>query len=273
MKIAGKKIAVTNDISTNKKNLILAIEQAANVNAEILLTPEGSLSGYTYKFDQKEVDDALAEVLSAAKKSNLGLALGTCFYEDDGKSPHLKGDLGGCSSSEKQKKCYNQLRFYLPTGEYLGFHSKVLRCGSWGNPPVGELNDFATTSLKVFKWNDELTIGGIICNDMWANPDCTPMPDVHLSQQLSKKGAKILFHAVNGGRNGDDWSKVIYQYHEANLRMRANAGKVWIVTVDNSFPTNLPSAAPSGVLSPDGNWALKAKDIGDDFFSYDIETQ
>ena len=27
-----------------------------------------------------------------------------------------------------------------------------------GNPPVGELNDYATTPLKVFKWNDELTL-------------------------------------------------------------------------------------------------------------------
>ncbi len=254
IKIAGKKIAVRENISANKKNVILAIEQAAKVNAEILLTPEGCLSGYTPKFNQKEVDDALSEILFIAKKNNLGLALGTCFYEDNG-------------------KCYNQLRFYLPTGEYLGFHSKVLRCGSWGNPPVGELNDFVTTPLKVFKWNDELTIGGIICNDMWANPDCTPMPDVHVSQQLSQKGAKILFHAVNGGRRGNDWAKVIYRYHETNLQMRANAGKVWIVTVDNSFPDKWASAAPSGVLAPDGNWALKAKDFGNEFFTYEIVTQ
>ena len=253
MKIAGKKIAVTNDVSTNKKNVLIAIEQAANVNAEILLTPEGCLSGYTHKFDQQELDNALDEVLTSAKNSNLGLALGTCFYEDE-------------------KKCYNQLRFYLPTGKYLGFHSKVLRCGTWDNPSVGEINDFATTPLKVFKWNDELTIGGIICNDMWANPDCTTLPDGHVSQQLSQKGAKILFHAVNGGRSGDEWSKVVYKYHEANLRMRAKTGKIWIVTVDNSFPINIPSAAPSGIINPDGNWALKAKDIGDDFFSYVIET-
>ena len=45
---------------------------------------------------------------------------------------------------------------------------------------------------------------------MWANPECTLMPDVHVSQQFSQKGAKILFHAVNGGRSGNEWSKVIY---------------------------------------------------------------
>jgi len=254
MKIAGKKIPVTNDISVNKKNVINAIELAANINAEILLTPEGCLSGYTHKFNQKEVEAALAEILTASKKANLGLALGTCFYEND-------------------KKCYNQIRFYLPSGEYLGFHSKILKYGTFDNPPKGEINNFASTPIKVFKWNDKLTIGGIICNDMWANPECTPMPDIHVSQQQSQKGAKILFHAVNGGRNGDEWSKVIYQYHEANLRLRAKAGKVWIVTVDNSFPDKWPSAAPSGVLSPDGNWALKAKDYGDDFFSYEIKMQ
>ena len=107
-----KKIPVSNDILTNKNNLIYAINQATNENAGILLTPEGCLSGYTYKFDQKEVDDALSEILIVAKKNNLGLALATCFYEDDG-------------------NCYNQIRFYLPTGEYLGFHSKILRCAYW----------------------------------------------------------------------------------------------------------------------------------------------
>ena len=103
MKIAGKKIAVTNDVLTNKNNVLIAIEQAANVNAEILLTPEGCLSGYTSKFDQKEVDDALAEILQAAKNSNLGLALGTCFYESPplSKIPSIPSGKGDSGSKKK----------------------------------------------------------------------------------------------------------------------------------------------------------------------------
>jgi len=86
---------------------------------------------------------------------------------------------------------------------------------------------------------------------MWANPVYTPVPDIHLSQQLSDMGARIIFHAVNGGRDGSDWSRsVVWPYHETNLRMRARSGNIWIVTVDNSDPTDLPCSSPSGVIGP-----------------------
>jgi len=95
------------------------------------------------------------------------------------------------------------------------------------------------------------------------------MPDTHISQQLSKLGASIIFHAVNGGRNNTEWSDVVRNYHETNLRMRAQAGKLWIVTVDNSHPIDTPSAAPSGVINPDGNWVFKTSDTGEDFFKHE----
>lgn len=47
------------------------------------------------------------EVTPAAAGKNLGLALGTCYFEGDG-------------------RCYNQVRFYTGDGAYLGFHSKTL---------------------------------------------------------------------------------------------------------------------------------------------------
>ena len=118
-----------------------------------------------------------------------------------------------------------------------------------------------------------MTIGGLICNDLWANPACTPMPDPHLTQQLAQMGACIIFHAVNGGRNGDEWSAVNWAFHESNLRMRARAGKLWIVTVDNSFPQHWPSSAPSGVIGPDGKWHCETVAAGDDFFVYTIDAR
>lgn len=250
MIVSGKKIAVTNDINKNKENIIKGIYQASEQKADIFLTPEGCLSGYTPNFDQNKLLPALEDILHEAKLNKVGLALGTCFYEND-------------------HKCYNQIRFYHKNGNYLGFHSKVLKCGNHDDPSKGEVDHYETTSLKVFDW-DGITIGGIICNDMWANPGCTPMPDTHISQQLSKLGAKVLFHAVNGGRDNSEISDVIRNYHESNLRLRARAGDVWVVTVDNSFPLNLPSAAPSGVISPEGNWAIKVNNIGENFFSFKI---
>ena len=194
----------------------------------------------------------LQTVTALAQKRGVGLALGTCYVEADG-------------------QCYNQIRFYKQDGEYLGFHAKTLRCGTLTDSPVGEINHYGTVDLRTFQWHRGLTIGGLICNDLWANPACTPEPDPHLSQQLSDMGARVLFHAVNGGRNGSEWSQVAWRYHDANLRMRARAGKLWIITVDNCAPVHHPCSAPSGVISPQGNWLCQTDAKGTQFFVYNID--
>ena len=137
-------------------------------------------------------------------------------------------------------------------------------------PPKGEINDYAATDLRVFDWADGCAIGGLICNDFWANPACTPMPDPHLSQQLAAMDARLIFHAVHGGRDGSEWSKVAWQYHESNLRMRTRAAKLWTVTVDNAFPEDIPCSAPSGVIGPDGAWVCQAATTGKAFFVHEI---
>ena len=222
-----------------------AIEQAVARTADILLTPEGSVSGYTHRFDQEKAAQAVKTLVKKASAHGLALALGTCYVEsDDG-------------------RCYNQIRFYDGEGTFLGFHNKILRCGSFDDPPKGEINHYAARPLRTFRLKG-LTIGGLICNDMWGNPACTPMPETHLSQQLARKGARIIFHAINGGRDGSEWSKnVHWPFHESNMRLRAQAGRVWIVSADNCRPTTVPCSAPSGVLRPNGHWAAKAPDQGE----------
>lgn len=101
-------------------------------------------------------------------------------------------------------------------------------------------------------------------------PGCTPQPDSHLTQQLAGLGARIVFHPVNGFRSGDEWSQVGFHYHEANLRMRARAGKLWIVTADNCAPDHWPCSSPSGVISPDGDWVCRTADRGEEIFVYSI---
>ncbi len=248
--VAGAQLAVTRDIAANVESLKRAIAYAARVGADVLLTPEGALSGYTPEFDRVDVCRALLDVTSCARRAGVGLALGTCFEEDDG-------------------KCYNQMRFYESDGHYLGFHSKQLRCGTFSASPEGEINDYAAVPLQVFKF-ENVKIGGLICNDLWANPECTPMADPHLTQQLASMGARIVFHAVNGGRDGGEWSEVAWRYHESNLRMRARAGGLWIVTVDSAHPVSLPCSAPSGVLDPEGNWVCQTAPRGEQFFHYAI---
>ncbi|MHA1371636.1 MAG: hypothetical protein ACTSRA_18200, partial [Promethearchaeota archaeon] len=63
---------------------------------------------------------------------------------------------------------------------------------------------------------------------------------------------------------------VILSFHESNLRLRAMAGNVHIITVDNCFPFNLPCSSWSGLIGPDGNWIYKAPIMGLHVFSSEI---
>ena len=253
LRVAVAQIPVSRDIAANVETISRAIDRAIDEKAEVLLTPEGSLSGYTHQFDQQQVEKGLKRLVAKASSAGLALALGTCFVEpDDG-------------------RCYNQIRFYDGSGKFLGFHNKILRCGSMTKPTKGEIDHFAARPLRTFQLQG-ITVGGLICNDMWANPGCTPMPDPHLSQKLADMGARIIFQAINGGRDGSDWSKNVYwPFHETNLRIRARTGKLWIVTSDNCHPTNIPCSAPSGVLRPDGHWAVQAPNQGEQFVVYTID--
>lgn len=254
LRVAGLQMPVGCNIRRHASLICTAIGQAARAGVEILLTPEGSLSGYCPDFNRREARRALARVTAHARQHRVGLALGTCSWEADG-------------------KCYNQIRFYRPDGEYLGFHAKTLLCGTIGPKPVGEINHYSPAPLRVFEWRPGLRIGGLICNDMWANPQCTPMPDTHLSQRLAERGVQVIFHSVNGGRSDPKSSLLARRYHEANLRMRAQAGAVWIVTVDNSEPAKWPCSSPGGVVAPDGRWARQAGAKGMQLFVHTLEVK
>ena len=249
--IALAQIPVVEDIAANFRAVSEGIRFAKENGADILLTPEGSLSGYTHQFDSKRLDDALRETEQLAKRSGVGLALGTCKREADG-------------------FCYNELRFYLPDGRYLGCHTKTLLCGTMTDTPQGEINHYRTAPLQVFDFMG-VTVGGLICNDMWANPGCTPQPDTHLSHRLAAMGARVIFHAVNGGRNKSRISQVVTkQYHEANILLKAAADRIYIATVDNSDPARIPVSSIGGIAAPDADWAFRLQDQGTQFGVFTI---
>ena len=79
VRIAGYQMAVGSDIRENARKIRGAIDWAADAGAEILLTPEGSLSGYTHRFDARSAEAALGVVTDHARARGVGLALGTCF--------------------------------------------------------------------------------------------------------------------------------------------------------------------------------------------------
>jgi len=237
------------DINANLQNIKDSVKQAADENSDILLTPEGALSGYTHKFDSALLNEALTELVAFAAEHRTGLALGTCMEED--------------------KLRYNEVRIYTSAGEYLGYHTKTLLCGT-GDPPDGEINHFATKPLRVFDFND-VTVGALICNDLWANPACTPMPDIQLAKQLYRMGAKIIFHAVNGGRDESVFSQeTVRTFHEVNVLMQANAYGLVICSVDNARPEHIGVSSVGGIATADGTWKFTLPVVGRQVSTFEI---
>lgn len=252
LRVAGAQIPVSNDIDANVSRIAEAVDQAASGGAQILLTPEGSVSGYTHQFDAERVRQEVSNLVARASVQGMGLALGTCYQEPDG-------------------LVYNQLRFYGQDGSYLGFHAKILRTGTFDSPPQGEIQVYSPSPLRTFSFGGT-TIAGLVCNDLWANPECTPMPDMHLSQLLAERRVRVLFHAVNGGRDAGEFSQmVVKNFHESQLRMRARAGSLWIVSVDSSHPEEIPCSSRGGVVRPDGSWAVQIPDKGTQIFVHEID--
>lgn len=252
LRVAGAQLPVSRDVRKNLAAITRAIEFAEREKAAVLVTPEGSVSGYWAGFDADATQRAVDEVVARARSARLALVLGTCFADTDGTR-------------------YDAQRFYNRDGEYLGFHSKTLLCRRMANPTAkGEMDTFKSAPLRVFTL-DGLTIGGLVCNDMWANPEWTPMPDPYLARQLAGLGARIVFVSAKAGQDdGEDWP-LNRSFHESNLRLRARSAGVWVVVVDAADPEGKkPSNCPSGVLGPDGRWAARADATGEQFFAYTI---
>lgn len=253
LRVAGAHIPVSRDVRQNVVALSRAIQFAAREHADVLVTPEGSLSGYTPGFDAAATAQALAEVVRQAREANVALVLGTCFASADGAR-------------------YNAQRFYDRAGNFLGFHSKILLCRRVVDPQAkGEIDFFQSTPLRTFTL-DGLKVGGLICNDFWANPEWTPMPDPHLARQLAALGARMVFLSVNSGLAEGDELTLNRNFHESNLRLRARSAKVWLVVADAGDDESLrASNCPSGVVRPDGSWALKVDLPGEQFFAHTIQ--
>src|SRR4030065_1974015 len=81
LRIAGLQMLVSQDVSENEVRISAGLLQAAQDEADWLLTPEGSLSGYTAHFDRSEVESATARLAAQAKDLPGGLALGAGYKE------------------------------------------------------------------------------------------------------------------------------------------------------------------------------------------------
>ncbi len=105
------------------------------------------------------------------------------------------------------------------------------------------------------------------------------VPLIHAAEQDSPSAKSTLRVAVaqmpvtkDIAANQEAIGRAIdWPFHETNLRMRARTGKLWIVTADNCLPVDIPCSAPSGVVDPNGMWAVQAPDQGEQMVVFTIE--
>jgi predicted amidohydrolase len=203
-----------------------AMAEAAAEKADFLATPEGSLSGYTSHFDQPSLESALHELLALAKNLNLGLFLGTCFKDADA-------------------SCRNQVRIYAPDGSFIGAHSKILVCSPIHEPGTGEMLEYSSAPLQVFAWQG-LKIGALVCNDLWASPGHTTLPNPYLAWKLRQMGAQFIVHVINSGANPD-----YLKFHESSAELWAQNLQIPIFEV-NAAQGSSSVNARSGLIDSKG---------------------
>jgi predicted amidohydrolase len=242
--ISGLQMRVTNRVPENERRIRKALLRAAGDRADFLLTPEGSLSGYHAAFNSREVAAAVRRLAALAKKMRVGLALGTCFKDTwNGKT-----------------RCYNQVRLYSPEGRYLGAHNKILRTTSLERPGTGEMRDYVRGRLRTFVWQG-VRFGVLICNDMWASPHVTTLPNPHLAWRLKRMGARFVLHAVHSGIDPR-----IRPFHESTVEIRARSLKMPIVEVNAAKDRGRAVNARSGPVNADGKRPFTVPARGEHYF-------
>ena len=247
--ICGLQMIVTNDVAGNEKRILESIKKAAKAGADLLVTPEGSVSGYTPNFDRLQVAGAVERLAAAAKEHKVGLLLGTCYKE----------------LTDGNERCYNQVRVYTPQGEYLGYHAKILRCSKLETPGSGEMTDYAESPLRTFEWNG-IRFGILICNDLWATPGYTTMPNPYLPWQLKQMGAQLIFHHINSGTDQE-----YRAFQESSVNLWAKKLGIYIVEVNAAGKNkNEKTNASSGLVGPKGERDAIVPDVGEQFFTCKI---
>lgn len=234
VRVCGVQMHVSPKLEENLPRILDHIRRA---NADFVLFPEMSLTGYHGEFSDKATRSAWRQIATACRQAYVTALVGTGCVEDGA--------------------TYIQTRVYTDAGELLGTHEKLV-------PTSGDRECFRPGEvLRVFT-HQGITFGCLICNDLWVTPGCGPYPDPRLTYQLSRKGAQVIFHSAHSGT-----SAIHIPYHESNLVLRAREGKLHIVTVNAADSTG-PVNCRSGVVSPEGEWLAECPRVGEHTFALDL---
>jgi predicted amidohydrolase len=227
--VAGVQMATCATISETAGVIARYLHKAADRGAQVLLTPEMILVGYRGDYDRRVRDQAIRDILGpACRRYQISLLLGTGTHRGKGKP-------------------FNQLLMLNSRGDQAWAYSKVL-------PTPSDLKMFrkgALTNLKLRRIGG-ISCGTTICNDFWATPGYTDLPDPNTPKRLAGQGARVIFQAI---ASGSDLSLV--DFHTRRLEDSAARFGLWVVTANAIPGPGRPVNAPSGIVGPDGNWLTR----------------
>lgn len=262
LRIAGAQIPVGVDIQRNKNEIIKALDWAKENEVDLLVTPEGSLSGYiTSKWWEKldELKDCLKQIEDHQKKLGIELHLGTCFQETE--------EIGIINRNEIRSYDKDGNLFQATVKSYgIAFERCVNKNGqplyTWPLPYEGR----------------PTYVTALICNDMWG---CVEQDGEPINQVLVNANLDLLIHATNGVKFNpkDIRYKAFDAYHNGFLCMTALKALTSIITVDSCVPWDWDgdeskvdvciTSSQSGVVDFSG-WQTDVPRFGRQYFYYDL---
>jgi predicted amidohydrolase len=237
LRITGVQMRVYPTKAENLPRILNLIERC---QSDFIVFPEMALTGYNHGFSDEKTRTAWAEIAATCRRAYVTALVGTGARMDG--------------------HTYIQTRIFTDEGALLGTYEKLAPTESdrkWCRPGE-ELRTFEHGGLK---------FGCLIGNDLWVTPGTGPYPDYRLSLQLAQRGVDLIFHSANTGTDS------LYRvWHEENLKLRAREAGRPIFTV-NAVPEHAPVTSPSGVISPEGEWLMRAEASGEHVFTWEMEIE
>ncbi len=232
IRVGGVQMPVS---ATAKENLPRITQAVIDINCEFLLFPELALTGPNPDFGEARTEEAWEQIATACRKSYTTALVGTGARLVD--HTHI------------------QTRIFAHDGTLVGTQEKLVPTQAeraWCRP--GE-------DLNTFE-HEGLLFGCLNGNDCWVAPGHGPYPDPRLTHRLGEQGVRVIFVSADTGTDPD-----YAAYYDSNLRLRAREANAYIV-VANAAPESGELNCPSGVVTPQGEWAAECPRSGAQFFTY-----
>ncbi|MBI5009724.1 MAG: hypothetical protein HZB98_08790, partial [Bacteroidia bacterium] len=103
--------------------------------------------------------------------------------------------------------------------------------------------------------------GILICNDLWATPGYTTIPNPYLPWKLKQMGVQFIVHCINSGSD-----QRYRAFHESSAELWALSLKIPVFEVNAAQGKDIINAQ-SGLIDANGKRILMVPDSGNQFFS------